>query len=411
MATTLNSEQQKALQTLKGPQNVFLTGAAGSGKSHLLRAYLKEIPADMKVAVLASTGVAAIMLGGRTFHSFFGLGILEGGPQATIDRALKDNRVRKRLQKASLVIIDEVSMLSGEQLQTAETIARKARESSSSWGGLRIIAVGDFAQLPPVNVFSRGKDWAFLNQVWELSDFAPVVLNETMRTKDSAFLAVQNDLRLGLFTNRVRDFLDSRMRARSSGEMTTLFSRRDSVDQFNLEKLSSLDSPSLHYKTEYLGKAKDIESFRKHSPLPEEISLKRGALVMLRQNDPQGAYVNGSLGHIVDGSNNVLRIKLMRKGEEIEVERTSFTLLNADGEPVVVARNFPVNLAWAMTIHKAQGATLDRVNVELTHAWEPGQAYVAVSRVRSADGLFIQGWRPGAILADPLVRAFYERLD
>lgn len=397
----LTADQQTALSVLKASDNIFLTGAAGSGKSYLLRHFLQ----GQKIPVLASTGAAAILVGGRTFHSFFGLGIMEGGVDATIQRALNDKRVRKRLQKAHTVVIDEVSMISGPLLRTAERIARLAREKDIPWGGLRIIAVGDFAQLPPVNPFSRKKEWAFLDTVWSESSFQTLILEKIMRTTDPQFLTVLNQVRKGLVDQGVSDFLNERREAVPSDDVTRLFPHRAHVESYNLEKLGEIPGPVQSFQTEYTGRALDIENFKKHSPIPEAIYLKPEALVMIRQNDPEGRWVNGSCGRVEKMKENALQIRL-ESGRCVELERAEFTLLNAEGAPVVSARNFPVTLAWAMTIHKAQGATLDRMLVDLRKIWEPGQAYVALSRVRQKEGLFIEGWRREAIFADPQVKAF-----
>src|SRR3989338_258151 len=168
--TALTSCQTKGLDVLERQGNVFLTGAAGTGKSFLLQRYLAGKPSE-NFPVVASTGAAAVLVGGRTFHSFFGLGILEGGPQAAVVRALQSRKLVHRLNTACSVVIDEISMLSVTTLQAAEAVARGARGNHEPWGGLRIIAVGDFAQLPPVTPGTRTKDWAFAHPVWQESDF------------------------------------------------------------------------------------------------------------------------------------------------------------------------------------------------------------------------------------------------
>lgn len=405
MASKLNADQLIALDILKNKNNVFITGAAGSGKSFLLRHYLK----DNDIPILASTGAAAILVGGRTFHSFFGLGIMEGGVQATVARAAQNKRLVRRLKKSHCVIIDEISMISGPTLRAAEQIARKARENSSPWGGLRIIAVGDFAQLPPVNPFNKQREWAFLDETWALSEFQTVVLKEIMRSSDIQFLEILNEVRVGKMNSRVQDFLNSRIESKPSGEYTRLFPRRDAVEKFNLERLSEIKHPLQSFETIYEGKEKDIENFRKHSPIADTVQLKIDALVMMRQNDPEGRWVNGSLGRVKNISSEILIIDLL-SGRTIELEKTIFTLLDAEGNPVVTAKNFPVSLAWAMTIHKAQGATLDRMLVNLNNLWEPGQAYVALSRARDPNGLFVESWSKNSIFSDPLVSQFHSQL-
>lgn len=407
----LTASQLAALDVLQGSRNVFLTGAAGSGKSFLLNYYLSKAKKDSKtLPILASTGVAAILVGGRTFHSFFGIGILEGGVKAKVQRAAKNKRLLTRLRKADGVIIDEISMLSGPHLQAAEKIARLAREDRRPWGGLRVIAVGDFAQLPPVNVYGEERHWAFLDPVWHESQFTPVFLDEIVRTRHRDFLEVLNHVRSGKVSREVKEFLDERKVATyDPEEVTRLFARRDDVEKYNLERLAQVKTPAVSFETVYTGKEKELEKFKKNAPIPDVITLKEGALVMLRQNDVEGRWVNGSLGHVCTIEDESLGIELLSE-DFVEVEKTDFTLLDADGKSVASAHNFPVTLAWAMTIHKSQGATIDQALVDLRRLWEPGQAYVALSRVRDPSGLFVEGWTPSSIITDPYVSSFYRSL-
>lgn len=409
MHSKLNAGQQAAFEALQGTDNVFLTGAAGSGKSFLLRHFLKD--KDPKsFPVLASTGSAAILVGGRTFHSFFGLGILEGGVPATVERASKNRRLIKRLKETAGVVIDEISMLSSATIRAAEAIARQARGNTRSWGGLRVIAVGDFCQLPPVNPHKTEKEWAFLDDVWDKSQFRPAILREIVRTTDKEFLRVLNFIRYGHVNDEVREFLDYRCaKIPHNFEGTRLFARRDDVERTNLERLSRLTTPLHTFETSYRGSSKAVEDFRRNAPIPEVISLREGALVMLRQNDVKNRWVNGSLGHLREITPLHLVIKLL-SGREVMVEKSDFTLLDAEGQPAATASNFPVTLAYAITIHKAQGTTLDSMTVDLRRLWEPGQAYVALSRARSSESLFIEGWSQSSIFLDPNVLAFHRKL-
>lgn len=403
--------QAKGLGVLERQGNVFLTGAAGTGKSFLLQRYLAGKPTD-SFPVVASTGVAAVLVGGRTFHSFFGLGILEGGPEAAVVRALRNRKLVSRINRACCVIIDEVSMLSGSTLKAAEEVARRARGSNEPWGGLRIIAVGDFAQLPPVTPDHTGKDWAFLHLVWQESDFQTALLSTVVRTQDIEFLTVLNFVREGIVNDTVHEFLNRCMTVLSDhAEGTRFYPHRAQAETYNLRRLEAIVRPLRSFQTEYIGKEKFIEVGKKVVPIPETLFLKEGALIMMRKNDITGGlhYVNGSLGHIRDITDDSLQITLF-SGEDIDVCKEKFSYLDGDGNEVVAAWNFPVTLAWATTIHKAQGASLDRIIVDLHQLWEPGQAYVALSRVRSGAGLRIERWSPSSILAEPLVTEFYNML-
>lgn len=301
-------------------------------------------------------------------------------------------------------------MLSGPVLRTAEMIARKIRENTSPWGGIRVIAVGDFAQLPPVNLFKRQREWAFLDEVWEMSEFQPAILNQVIRTQDSTFLHILNQVRIGNISPNVKSFLTSRsVLPPSDFKGTRLFARREDVDRYNLNRLGEIDSKAYNFETIYTGKSQEIEKFKKHSPIGDSITLKEGALVMLRQNDPEGKWVNGSLGSIEKITDSELTL-LLTSQREVHIKPCDFTLLNSEGDPAVTARNFPISLAWALTIHKAQGTTLDQMVADLRGLWEPGQAYVALSRARTPQGLFLDGWTPSSLKSDPLVHQFHQSL-
>ncbi len=405
----LTNCQSRALELLEGHGNVFLTGVAGSGKSFLLNLFSKG--RDRKThPVVASTGAAAVLIGGVTFHSFFGLGIMEGGHEKTLEKALKDRRLKKRLNRATSVIIDEISMISGKALEAAEAISRQIRDEDKPWGGLKIIAVGDFGQLPPVNTFGSEKDWAFKSKAWSDAEFRTAYLKTVVRSGDEEFLNVLNFIREGEVNETVVEYLNSKLSY--SGEDfvgTRLFPHRQSVEEYNLKRLEGLSGTPMRFETEYYGESRYLEQIKKTAPVAECLYLKVGALVMIRRNDPGMKYVNGSLGTLVDIKPLELKVQLMN-GNLITLEKESFTSLNADGEEVASAKNFPVNLAWASTIHKSQGMTLDAAEMDLSKVFEEGQAYVALSRIRSGRGLYLTGWNPKAIRASKQVKKFHAHL-
>lgn len=407
LSVDLTACQAKAETALRGSQNVFITGGAGSGKSFLIRHYMRSL--DLReFPVLASTGAAAVLIGGRTFHSFFGLGIMEGGVEATVEKASKNRQVVRRMKKVKGFIVDEVSMLSGPTLRAAEIIARRCRDSDEPWGGMRVIAVGDFAQLPPVERGGAKRNWAFQDPVWEWSNFDVHYLQTQTRCKDETFMKILAEVRKGKVTPAVKAYLDSKVAPMPPNfEGTRLFPRRDETERYNLGKLGAIDSELKTFDTVYTGDARSIESLKKSSPLPDKLAIKIGALVMLRQNDPQGRWVNGSTGHVENITPKELRIRLLN-GRAAEIEKASFSLLDAEGVPAASATNFPISLAWASTIHKSQGSTLDRMMVNLSNLWEPGQAYVALSRLTQGADLTIEKWDARSIRVDPDVISFYD---
>jgi ATP-dependent DNA helicase PIF1 len=404
-------DQNQALGLMSGKGNIFLTGKAGTGKSTVLRAYLQAAPLQQEIAVLASTGAAAVLVGGRTFHSFFGLGILEGGQAKTVERALRNPRLRKRLQETDIVVIDEISMLSGETLATAEEIARLARNNSEPWGNLRVIAIGDFAQLPPVTKHRMTPDWAFLHEVWARSAFFPIALQTVHRCASAPWNQILNRIREGICDSSVKNALNDRKLDVPQGtDVTRLFGLRQEAESYNRLRLEDLPDEPVAYSTEYVGDPAALEQIKRNCPIPELLVLKTDALVMIRRNETNGQYVNGSLGYVRGLRENFVRVELLENGQIVELEPVKFEQLNADGEVVAAAKNFPLNLAYGTTIHKSQGATLDGVRLRLAGLWESGQAYVALSRVRSPDRLYLDGWDPRAIRADREVLDFHASI-
>lgn len=406
--TQLTPSQAEGFRDLtQGRDNIFLTGGPGTGKSFLIREFLEK--SEKEIPVVASTGAAAILIGGRTFHSFFGLGIMQGGPEMVVEKALKNKRLRKRLKDTETLVVDEVSMLSGETLNCAEQIARAVRKSQEPWGGIRMIVVGDFAQLPPISRSEkREKEWCFLSGAWARSYFKKIVLREVKRTEDAEFLEVLEDIRWGRLSEKVEAFLNGRLVHTEEVEMDVphVFPRRAQTDAFNRARLNEIESKSRFYKTDYGGKDIYIERLKRDAPIPEVLELKDGALVMLRMNDPKQRYVNGTVGTIEALEDDILLVRV--KNRVMEIEPFTFTILDDEGEEAAFASNFPVTLAYANTIHKMQGTTLDRCHISLRALWEPGQAYVALSRARSGDGITLMDWDASSIRADVAVKKFYE---
>jgi ATP-dependent DNA helicase PIF1 len=195
MNITLNEGQKSALRSLNSSSNVFLTGQAGVGKTTVVKEFMKT-KRWSDFPMLASTGMAAILLGGRTLHSYFGIGIMEGGADETIERSVNSPKVCARLRSVEGILIDEISMVSSEQLMVMENIASIVRENiAEPWGGLQVVAVGDFAQLPPVDPYKQTKQWAFESDTWKDSKFRNVMLSEVMRSSNKPFIDILNHIR------------------------------------------------------------------------------------------------------------------------------------------------------------------------------------------------------------------------
>lgn len=418
----LTTCQKHAWADLQESQNLFITGSAGTGKSTLIRQFQNH-QGPASYPVLASTGAAAVLLGGQTFHSFFGLGVMQHGFEQTIERALKRKAIVKRLTESQGIILDEVSMLPGPALRAAEMIARKARNKDEPWGGLRVIAVGDFAQLPPVEGMGGPKPWAFQDQAWARSRFLPVVLETIVRTHDEPFIRVLNAVRDGAFNEEVGEFLNSRNAEGLLGEpITALFGRKADVDRVNQMRLESLPGEEAVIPSHVQGDEMAMAQLLRAAPIGESLTLKEDALVMIRQNDFKGRWVNGSQGYVrkLPGEDfnedtgeiterETVGIELLN-GEYVEIPKTTFHVFDAEGRKTASLTNFPISLAYALTIHKAQGATIERMAVALKGLWEAGQAYVAMSRVRAGNGLFVLNWSKESFKADPMVKQFHRSI-
>lgn len=406
--STLNKCQKTAFDLCISEKNVFLTGAAGTGKTYLIQKVIRYfMDTGRRCSVVASTGAAAILAGGQTFHRFFGINAAKS-PEVIVSEALTRPAVCSRVRSADVLILDEVSMLPGFVMDAANQIARTLRGSDLPWGGIKVLAVGDFRQLPPVAKFTA-KPWAFLSPTWEESEFIPVVLKTPMRASDTGFLKILDDFRKGKLTQEVREFLISRSIKPEDDSVPRLYSRRAQVDEFNLLKLSELKGATEVFPTAYGGAGSYVDLMRKEGPISEVLLLKVGALVMLRNNDKEDRWVNGTLGLVQSIGPDIVTVKLL-SGRVVEVTPFNFITSNDNGEIMASAKNFPLMLAWATTIHKSQGATMDRALIDLRALWEPGQAYVAMSRVKTPGGIYIDGWDHKGFKTDKKVDAFHLKI-
>jgi len=414
-------DQENVLTALRGFDNVFVTGAAGTGKSYVFDKFFWSPECRNRydeIPILASTGAAAILLGGRTFHSFFGLKNMQGPIRRIIEEATESRFVQRGLREAECVAIDEISMLSAETLDAASQIASIVREDPNPWGGLRVLASGDFLQLPPISHAEQVATWAFQGEVWKRSNFRTALLREVVRSKEEDFVKVLHKIRKGIYDDEIFYFLRDRMITAEDLEQfqgTRLYPHRRSVDRINRKYLDELPGEPLVFETTYDGDERYFDRLGRNIPIPKDhLELKVGALVMVRINAFDLSYVNGSLGTIVeiDPEGQWITLQMLggRRGE-ISFGKQDFEWKNASGKVVARARNFPLTLAWASTIHKAQGATIDNVCVDLRGVWENGQSYVGLSRVRSVEGLKVMGWDEGSIRCDPSVVAYYDALE
>lgn len=400
--------QDQALSILKTGANAFLTGEPGSGKSFLVNRYVPYLKAHkIDVAVTASTGIAATHIGGMTIHSWSGIGIKKDLSPRDLLRIANRDYLAKRIKRTKVLIIDEISMLESRTLDAVDLVCRKVRGEDCPFGGLQVVLVGDFFQLPPVAKEGETAQFAFESGVWQ--DLEPTIcyLSEQHRQEDESFLALLSGIRRGeveqAHIDRLMDCLTTEEIAKDG--ITKLFSHNIDVDRINNRELEKLPGESKSSQMVEKGKKTLTETLKKSCLSPQQLLLKKDAVVMFTKNNPKEGFVNGTLGRVAGfDRENGLPIVKTRSGRTIGVPAMDWTIEENDR---VLARitQLPLRLAWAITIHKSQGMSLDAAVMNLDAVFEFGQGYVALSRVRSFSGLFLLGANDQALLVHPDILA------
>lgn len=392
--------QDQALKILKTGNNVFLTGEAGSGKTHTVNQYVSYLRKHgVGVAVTASTGIAATHLGGVTIHSWSGIGIRKEFSDKELANLASKKRLKSRAQKTSVLIIDEISMIDAKTLTVIDLALKSLCDNQQPFGGVQVIFVGDFFQLPPVS--DGSSEFAYNSPAW--SEAKPVVcyLSEQHRQSDSAYNTFLNSIRAGKVTQTEISLLESRtVKIQIEHQMTRLYSHNIDVDGLNHQKLGAIETNEQFYQMTSRGRKPLVEQLKKGCLSPEKLILKIGAQVMFTKNNYEVGYVNGTLGEIIDFSQEDLPVVRTKSGQEIEVEPVDWQI-EEHGRVLASVTQIPLRLAWAITVHKSQGMSLDEAVVDLSRAFEFGQGYVALSRVRSTKGLHVVGFNNKSLLVHP----------
>ena len=399
--------QKDALDILKTGANVFLTGQPGSGKSHTIREYVKFLQSrGVTPAMTASTGIAATHISGMTIHSWSGLGIRKYISRSECREMRTNAALMTRMKKTQVLIIDEISMLDATMLDSIDLVCRTLKDSDAPFGGIQIVLVGDFFQLPPVTRFDEPPArFAFSSRSWADANLTVCYLSEQHRQEDPIFLNILTALRSGSLTEDHVASLHDRRRMSQDADITKLYSHNADVDRINIDRLRKLMGKEKTYTMTSQGNKKLVEQMMRGCLSPEKLTLKIGARVMFTRNNPAEGYVNGSIADVVDfDAETKYPVVQLKTGRMICVQPGMWSI-DADGAPLAILRQLPLRLAWAMTVHKSQGMSLDGAFIDLGTAFAYGQGYVALSRVRSLAGLFLGGLNERSLEVDPNVLA------
>ncbi len=401
-------KQDEAFNLLKMGKNIFLTGAAGSGKTYLLNKYINYLKENnVGVAVTASTGIAATHLQGTTIHSWSGIGVRDHLTQKDLEKLLTAKRIKRNYKKTKVLIIDEISMLHKHQLEMVDSIARYMLACDEAFGGMQIVLCGDFFQLPPISSASLGeeKQFAFEASAWKEGNFHVCYLHEQHRQGDDPLLAVLNDIRSGTAGEHTKVPLRTRYKKEPQGatKATKLYSRNINVDVINEGELASIHGKEKTFIMRAEGFNALVEGLKKSCLAPEQLKLKMGAEVMFIKNDTTGRYVNGTRCVVVgfDKSEGWPIVKTY--DDKIIIAYPEEWKYEDNGVVRAIITQVPLRLAWAITIHKSQGMTLDAAEIDLGDAFEPGMGYVALSRVRSLNGLKLMNLNEMALRVHPKI--------
>lgn len=428
-------EQKSVLSAVREGSSVFITGSAGTGKTKLLTEIvklLKELHTPSKVFVTASTGISAFAIRGQTLHSFAGIRNNANCDPENLLNVIKRGRARRNWRKVKALVIDEISMVDAKLFDDLEFVARKIKDVNEPWGGIQLVVVGDFCQLPPVHNESNHKElnhkksedvimkYAFEADCWNDSFDLEIELTKIFRQSDPRFIGLLQAIRKGESDHPDLALLEEHCsKTECDPSAVQLFPLKKIVERVNEKKLRSLGKDGVFYRAVDSGEdhwKKQLEQ----GIAPEEVTICEGARVMLVKNlHTWKGLVNGATGTVVGFkkavdlddvcSDNWLPIVQFDSGKMLTMKPEEWHVM--DGNKILARRKqIPLILAWALSIHKCQGMTLDKAIIDLSGAFGCGMTYTALSRVKGLDGLHLIGFKREMIRADHRVLEFYRSL-
>ena len=457
--------QSSALDILKTGQNVFLTGSAGSGKTYTLNQYIDYLRARrVPVAVTASTGIAATHMNGTTIHSWSGIGIKDELSDRDLANLSRKQFLADRLKDTAVLIIDEISMLHAKQLNLVSQVLKYVRKNDKAFGGIQVVVAGDFFQLPPIG--SKGETnrekFAFMSEAWLDAKFHICYLSEQHRQVSEA---ANGGLDLDDILNQIRRqevsfeaiaALEATFDQNVDIKRTRLYTHNLNVNKINDKELAALDGDMMRFEATSTGDSKLVETLKKTVRTQDDLVLKVGAKVMFIKNNSELGVSNGTMGELIgfaavkiddskDTSDDLIEdtaqdaiakntknkakkdkeskekpkdkkpttqkmpVVRLNSGREVIAEPEEWIIEDETGDVLASYLQVPLCLAWAITIHKSQGMTLEAAEIDLSRTFELGQGYVALSRLKSLAGLQLLGMNDMSLQLDPLARGADKR--
>lgn len=417
----MNDLQKKAFEALEKRKNVFITGPGGTGKTFLIKEFYKKYRMIRNIGITSTTGVSAILIGGTTLHSYLGLGLGEDTVDHLYQKIKRNSKANRNWKTIETLVIDEVSMLRPELFDKLEKLARLIRKNDLPFGGIHIVLTGDFLQLPSIKTENDEKDFIFESESWDKVIKEVIYLKNIVRQTDNTFVQILNKIRYGIIDEGVKEILNARIGKKIQNEFkiepTKLYCKNIKVDRINNGKLEELTQESgevfqydISYEFNKDINFETVQKYKKNVNIPEFLQLTIGCQVMLTINlDFERELVNGSRGVVIDFQDDFPVVQFFNGvKEQIEYKKIE---ISENNKPVMNYTYLPLKLAWAISIHKCQGSTLDLVELDLSDIFEYGQAYVALSRVKSLEGLSIKRIDYNYIQSHPKAVEFYNKLS
>lgn len=405
--------QKEALDILKLGSNVFLTGTAGSGKTYVLQQYISYLKKKgICIGLTASTGVAATHIDGITINSWAGVGIKRELTEKDLQDLIKRRHLRKRFFPVKVLIIDEVSMLPDFTFRNIDIVCRAFKNSNLPFGGLQVILCGDFFQLPPVEKQDTPVLPIYKTALWNEMNLKICYLHKEYRQADEIFLQILRQIRQNAVDTKTIKLLTDRMDTPNSliDTPTKLYTHNADVHAINKTELEKLSGSEHVFDMQTKGSEYLVEFMKKNSLAPEWLVLKKGALVMFVKNNFEKGYVNGTTGKVVDFSEQGYPQVELTNGTIVTASPAEWAI-DEGGKVKAVIKQIPLRLAWAITIHKSQGMSLDTAEINLSNPFAPGIGYVALSRVKTLAGIRLTGFHKNALYVNKEVFAFDAMLQ